>query len=129
MRQREWSSLAVVPSHPGLDVHAVANVLAATGRLHGERSVSVIDATGTQLSSLGRVTAAITAAVEKGDLVLVPVDAVSINPTTSALVRATSGGLLVVRLGDSELSSTRDLIELLGRERLVGSVVLDAELR
>ena len=41
-----WTSLALVPSHAGIDVLKVAEMLVATGRMQGERPVDLVNATG-----------------------------------------------------------------------------------
>jgi hypothetical protein len=45
------------------------------------------------------------------------------------VVRATSCALLVVRLGESLVTSARDVIEVVGRDRLIGSIVLNRRKR
>jgi hypothetical protein len=61
----------------------------------------------------------------RGDWVIVPVDAIDVNPSSVPIAQATSASLLVVRLGQSMLTSARNAIEVVGRERLLGSIVLD----
>ena len=60
----------------------------------------------------------------RGDWVIVPVDAIEVNPSSVPIAQATSASLLVVRLGESMLASARNAIEVVGRERLLGSIVL-----
>jgi hypothetical protein len=62
----------------------------------------------------------------RGECVVVPVDPISENPSAIPVLQATSAGLLVVRLGESHLGSARNIIEIAGRERLLGSIVLGA---
>ena len=124
-RKREWNSVAIVPSHAGVDVEEVAERLTETGRVHGERSVMLVNAIGVQLAAVNELIESIEAAAARGDLVVVPVDPISENPSTMAIVRAMSASLLVVRLGDSQIGAAQSVIDTIGRERLLGSVVLD----
>jgi hypothetical protein len=124
-RRREWNSLAIVPSHPGIDVKRVAERLAATGRVHGERPVSVVDSVGVELSNVGQVIDSVEALSDRGECVLVPVDPVAENPATLAIIRAMSATLLVVRLGESQLATVQHVIDTIGRERVLGSLVLE----
>jgi len=47
-REQDWSSLALVPGDASVDVGQVAETFAATGRLYGQRSVTVLDGQGVQ---------------------------------------------------------------------------------
>src|SRR3954454_7588429 len=51
-RHRQWTSLALVPSDASVDVDWMAEMLATTGRMRGERPVSVVKATNVQLEGL-----------------------------------------------------------------------------
>ena len=126
VQEREWTSLVLIPSHAGVDVARVAEMLATTGRLQGGRPVTVVNAIGMQIGTVGRTIDSLNAAVDRGDQVLVPVDPLSENPASIGIVRATGFAALVVQLGESEVSVTRDIVELIGRERILGSIVLDA---
>jgi hypothetical protein len=125
IRQQGWNSLALVPSYSGIDAKKVANAFAATGRMQGERQVSVIDATGVHLDSVQQVVEAVAAAVARGEWVIVPVDAIDDNPSAIAIVQAASSALLLIRLGESRLNAAKNALEAVGRERFLGSVVLD----
>ena len=124
-RQHGWNSLAIVPSHSGIDVLAIAKALAATGRAHGERPVGVINATGVQLENVQQVIATLGALPDRGESALVPVDPIDENPSAVAIVQAASAALLVVRLGESRLGPANLTLEMIGRNRFLGSVILD----
>ncbi|MEO6236664.1 MAG: hypothetical protein ABIQ52_06660 [Vicinamibacterales bacterium] len=125
IRQQGWTSLALVPSHSGIDAVKVAEAFAATGRIQGERPVKVINATGVHLEGVQHLIESVAAAVGRGEWVIVPVDAIAENPSAIAIVQAASAALLLVRLGESLLASAQNAIEAVGRERFLGSVVLD----
>jgi hypothetical protein len=125
IRQQGWTSLALVPSHPGIDVVQVAETLAATGRLQGEHPVHVVNGTGAQLENVQQVLESVATGTDRGDWVIVPVDAIAENPSAIALVQGTSAALLVLRLGESLLASAQGTLEAIGRKRFLGSVVLD----
>src|SRR4029453_7063776 len=74
IRRHDWNSLALVPSHPATDVVRVAETLAETGRVQGERPIIVINGTGVQLAGVQQVGEAIAANVARGDRVMVTVD-------------------------------------------------------
>src|SRR3954454_12028268 len=79
-RQQQWTSLALVPAAAGIHVGSAAAMLAATGCLHGERQVAVVDATGVQLGDVQHVIDSIVATAARGDWAIVPVDPIEENP-------------------------------------------------
>src|SRR6185436_4198366 len=97
----------------------------AVGRLHGERPVSLLNATHLPLESVQPRIESIGHMTTRGEWVIVAVDPVVANPGAVAIVRGTSAALLVVRLGESFLASARTTIDVVGRERFLGCVVLD----
>jgi hypothetical protein len=125
-RQENWQSLALIPSDHGVDVLRVAEALVAIGRQHGERKVNLLNATNLHLENVQDRIESMTGMTRRGEWVIVAVDPVVENPSAAAIVRAASAALLVVRLGESFLASSRAAIDTIGRERFLGSVVLDS---
>jgi hypothetical protein len=126
-RQHEWTSLGLVASEAGIDVSQVAETLAATGRMRGDRPVTVVNAIGVQLGDVNEMIDTIAATTARGEWAIVPVDPLEDNPAAIAILRATSAALLVVHLGESSLSSAHRVIESVGRDRMIGSIVLEGE--
>ena len=124
-RQEDWTSLAVIPSDTGVDIKRVAESMVAAGRQHGEKPVSLLNATGAELTDVRQLVDKLTAITARGEWVIVAVDPIADNPSVIPLVRAASAALLVVRLGESLLASAQAAIDAVGRSRFLGSVVLD----
>ena len=124
IRQQAWSSLAIVPSH-SMDVVKIAESLTETGRLQAERPVSLIDATGVELVNVQQVVGTLAGLAEKGESAIVAVDPIAENPTAVAIIQAASAAVLVVRLGESLLGPAHQTIDLVGRSRFIGSIVID----
>jgi hypothetical protein len=125
IKRHGWTSLALVPSHSGVDVLRIAETLGATARRQGERPVHVVNGTGIHLENVQKVIDAVGSGTARGDWVIVPVDAVTDNPSAIALVQASSSALLVIQLGESLLADSESTLDAIGRERFIGSVVLD----
>lgn len=123
-RHKSWSSLAIIPIDGSVDSGAVAESLVATGRLHGERPVSLLDARGVPVNGVRHLVDSLNVLNGRGNWVIVPVDPISENPSSVPIVQATSGALLVVRLGGSLLASGRAAIDAVGREHFLGSIVI-----
>jgi hypothetical protein len=126
-RHRDWNSLALVPSDSTVDVNRMADMLATTGRLHGERPVSVVNATGVQLEAVQHIVDSIAKIINHGERVIVPVDPVADNPAAIAILRACSAALLVVSLGQSLLAAAETTIEIVDRDKFIGGVVLEQD--
>jgi len=124
-RQDNWTSLAVIPSDTGVDIKQVAESMVAAGRQHGEKPVSLLNATGAELNDVRQLVDKLNAITARGEWVIVAVDPIADNPSVVPLVRAASAALLVVSLGESLLASAQAAIDTVGRSRFLGSVVLD----
>jgi hypothetical protein len=129
VRGQAWTSLALVPSNPGIDAARIAESLAAVGRVHAERPVTLINATGAEITNVQSVIDAIGASVARSERVIVAVGAITEQPGTVAIAQATSAVLLIVRLGESQLDAAQSTLLAVGRDRFLGSVVLDAQMQ
>jgi hypothetical protein len=123
-RQRDWSSLVLVPNDATVDIVPFAESLARTGRSHAEWPVRVINATGVQLADVQELVETISASTARGERAIVPVDPISDNPAAIAILHATSAALLIVSLGESLIAAAQTTIETVGRDRMIGSVVV-----
>jgi hypothetical protein len=124
-RQHGWNSLAIIPSEAAVDVGRVAESLVNTGRLCAERPVTLLNARGANMANVHDLVDSLGAMTGRGEWVIVPVDPIEDSPSAVPIVLATSAALLVVRLGESLLTSARVAIEAVGRERFLGSIVLE----
>jgi len=123
-REKDWSSLVLVPNDASVDIVPLAEALARTGRVHAEVPVKVINGTGVQLADVQQFIESISATTARGERVIVPVDPVSDNPSAIAILRAASAALLVMTLGESLMAAAQTTIEAIGRDRIIGSVVV-----
>jgi hypothetical protein len=126
-REHAWNSLAIIPSDSSVNARLVAESLVETGRVHGERPVSLLNGVGVQLAGVQQIVDAMGSMTGNGDWIIVPVDPISENPSAVPIVRAASAALLAVRLGTSYLGTARAAIDVIGRDRFLGSVVLGKE--
>jgi hypothetical protein len=129
VRSQAWTSLALVPSNAGINATRVAESLTAMGRVHAERPVTLINATGVEIANVQAVIDAIGASVSRGERVIVAVASISEQPSTVAIAQSASASLLIVRLGESQLDAAQSALLAVGRDRFLGSIVLDAHYR
>ncbi|WP_434385346.1 hypothetical protein [Melittangium boletus] len=122
-RQR-WSSLVVVPSHEGgSGVQAVQAILEVAAR-QSSAPLHFLDAEGLELGASQHVVSEMQAYVEQGDRVIVLIDSIVANPLGLEVALAAERALLCVTLGTSDYTSARRTLDLIGKERFLGSVTL-----
>jgi hypothetical protein len=122
--RHRWSSLVVVPSHEGGSGLQTAQAILEVGSRQGTTPIHFLDAEGLELGSAQHVVNEMLAYVEQGDRVVVLIDSVVSNPVGLEVALAAERALLCVTLGDSDFSSARRTLDLIGKERFVGSVTL-----
>jgi hypothetical protein len=122
---RPWSALTVIGSDTSADVSRVADVLASVGNRQGARSVRVVSALrATTPPEVQDIVKQLSDAPTAGDLILVPCDPLQANPAMLPILHATSGVVLVVRLGESRIASARKTVSTIGRDKLFATVTI-----
>jgi len=124
MLRYSWESLAIVPTEARIETHQLMETLVELGRQHGAKPIRSLNAIGVRLGDVQGVTESIRQMTEHGVSVVVSVDPLADNPAALPIACAVSGVLLVVRMGESLLTRAAESVAALGRERLIGSVVL-----
>lgn len=124
---RKWSSLAVVPSHPGISSLFVAQALCDVGKLHRQKPVHLVNAEGVHLVDASSFIDSLGDVAARGDIALVAVDSPLENQAAIPISRSAEAALLVVPLGESTFRNAQRTVELLGRERFIGSITLKSE--
>jgi|GEM_PF-1016760 len=119
-----WSSLVVVPSHEsGSGLQVVQAIIDVASR-QSSTPVHFLDAEGLEFGTAQHVVAEMMAYVEQGDRVVVLLDSVVANPVGLEVALAAERALLCVSLGTSDYTSARRTLDLIGKERFLGSVTL-----
>ncbi len=119
-----WSSLVVVPSHESGSGLQVVQAILEVANKQSSTPVHFLDAEGLELGAAQHVVAEMMAYVEQGDRVVVLLDSVVANPVGLEVALAAERALLCVSLGTSDYTSARRTLDLIGKERFLGSVTL-----
>jgi hypothetical protein len=102
----------------------VASALVDTARAYRLRPVRIVNGAGLPAQQLTPLLDELTAA-RGGELrTVVTLDDPRAAPSSAPLLVAADAALLLVRLGASELRSVEEAVALVGRERVVGCVVV-----
>jgi hypothetical protein len=124
--KKEWSSLAVLPSHPGGSAEPIAKALARVAALQKDSSIKLIDASGTDLAGASRLIIEMTSHVAQGGLAIVVLDSIISNPAGIPVALAADAALLTVELKQADIDTGRRTLELLGEAKFVGAVSHEA---
>lgn len=123
-QRHRWSSLVVVPSHEGGSAMQAAQAILEVGSRQSTTPIHFLDAEGLELGAAQHVVNEMMAYVEQGDRVVVLIDSIVSNPVGLEVALAAERALLCVKLGSSDFTSAKRTLELIGKERFVGSVTL-----
>jgi hypothetical protein len=121
--RKPWSCLAIVPADASVALGDVPELLLAVGQEHGARQVRLVNGRGAQLADVHRVVSSLRL-TSPSECVMVAVDAFADSPAAVPIVCAASAALLVVRVGESHMEAARQTVETIGRDRIIGAIVL-----
>jgi len=120
--QEEWWSIAVVPTDQSVSVQPVMQALARIGQLH---QVRLIDAQGVSVADGLKLSAMTGQIIGVGPRSVLAVDSVVESLSGVSVVNRVSKVLLVLRFGTSRLESVESTIRIVGRERILGCVLVE----
>lgn len=121
---RPWSSLVVVPASPGVSGLVVASALADVAKLHRAKPVQMVNAESTELVDANALIESVRHQTAKGELVIIAVGSLFENQASIPIARAADAALLCVELGGSDFHSAEKTLQMIGKERFLGSVNL-----
>jgi hypothetical protein len=123
-QRTEWRSLALVPVGEGISTAPIASELAEIGRTHLGGTVIAHDATKVSISSLRGELAMLSERAGCSHRALVALPPVLGSPAGLALAQAADGVILCVALGRSSIAEAQKIVAEVGRERVLGSVIV-----
>jgi len=126
VRQKNWSSLALVPGAVGAPADfalTIAVTLARIGMMHLGTPIQVADATTIPLVHLVQFTDELSRIKADGELALVALAPASENPITVSLAQAADACVLCVLLEAMSVADTRDTVVSIGSNRFIGQAV------
>jgi len=123
-QRRPWRSLAVVPACSSVNALEIARVLTILGRRHLGRRFLVADATQLSLRRLEDLKAVIRTRIEQDKCVIIATRPIAESAACLAIARSADAVLLTVVLGETSIKATNEVINDIGAERFLGSVIV-----
>ncbi len=120
---KPWNALAIVATDTTGDACRTAEILAAVAEQLG-KPVRVVSAVGATPVEARGIVEQVTTWASGGTHLLVACDSLRTNTSMLPVLQATSGVVLVVRLGESLLASAKRTVSAVGRERILATVTI-----
>lgn len=119
-----WKTLALIPIGEGLATPRLAAALAEVGRRHLGGTVVALDATKVSLSTLRSELSALTESARCAERAIVALPPLLGSPACLEIARAADAALLCIELGSSAAAEAEQILEEVGRLRVIGSVIV-----
>lgn len=123
-QRRTWRSLAVMAASKSVDTLPIAEMLAQIAWCYRGQPSCVFDLRDVSLRLAEYQVREAHAQVESGTRVLVALRSIGENPTAALIAREVDAVVLCVQLGKTELKAAENAIDEIGRDRVIGSIVV-----
>lgn len=124
VERREWRSLAVLSASKGLETVQVAELIAQLAWRYRGQPSSVCDLRDLSIRLIDYEIQEMRTQIESGARLVVALRSIFENPTATAVSRQTDAVLLCIALGETNLKAAEQSIAAVGRERVIGSILL-----
>jgi hypothetical protein len=132
LARHPWRSAVLVPADPAIRSDEAAHALAGIGRKLGFTQVSALVADQIEFATVGQLTSRVAAAQAPAadgaapPQIIVAIPPVVLQPLGVAVARAADTVVICLAVGQTSLEHVRHTIELVGRERIRGAMVVPA---
>jgi hypothetical protein len=126
IERREWRSIAVLGASRGLETIQVAELLAQLAWRYRGQPSNVLDLRDLSMRLIDHQVQEMREQVEAGTRLIVVLRSIFENATAGPVAKQADAVLLCVALGDTRFKKAEETIAAVGRERVLGTVVLHA---
>jgi hypothetical protein len=123
-QRREWRSLAVLAASSGVDTLPIAELLAQAAWAYRGQPSCVFDLRDLGLRLAGHQMHEVRAQMDAGASALIALRSTSENPTAVPVARQADAIILAIGIGKTRFKSAERTIAEVGRERVIGSIVV-----
>jgi hypothetical protein len=123
-QRRQWGSLAVVAARRALDTLPVAETFSKIAWWYSGEPSCVFDLRDLSLRLVEYQVSEVQAQVQSGARVIIALRSIFENPTAIPIARQADAVALCITMGSTDFKSAEETIEEIGRERVLGTIVL-----
>jgi hypothetical protein len=123
-QRREWRSLAVLAASSGVDTLPIAELLAHAAWAYRGQPSCVFDLRDLGLRLADFQMREVAMQIDGGVSVIIALRATSENPTAAAVARQADAVVLCIGMGETRFKSAERTINEVGRDRVLGSIVV-----
>jgi hypothetical protein len=124
IERRDWRSLAVLGASEGLETIHFAELLAQLAWRYRGQPSSVCDLRDLSMRLVDYQAQQMREQVESGVRLLVALRSIFENPTSAPIAAQSDAVLLCLTLGETNFKAAEETIAAVGRERIIGSILL-----
>jgi hypothetical protein len=124
MERREWRSLAVLSASKGLETVKLAELLAQLAWRYRGQPSSVYDLRDLTMRLVDYEAREMQSHLDSGTRLVVSLRSIFENPTAALIAKQADAVLIVIALGETNFRAAEETIAAVGRERVLGSIVL-----
>ncbi len=124
VERREWRSLAVVSAGGPVDTLAMAQLFARLSWRYSGRPTTLCDLRDLSTRLIDYQVREMKEMVQRGTRLVIALRTLRENPTSEAIARQADATLLCVVLGETDVDGAQQTVAAIGRERIVGSVLV-----
>ncbi len=124
LQRKPWRTLAVLAANEPSDTTAIAEVLAQIAWCYRGEPTTVLDLRDLSLRLAEYQMHEAQAQAESGVRVLIGLRSITENPASALIARETDAALLCVELGQTHLKSALQTVEEVGRDRILGTLLV-----
>ena len=124
-QSRDWHAFAILPADDGIPTMPVGQLVKAISARHGQDVIHVADLRGVQLQHTNAYLEVLRWHMYQGERVVLVLRSCFENPATPLLARAADCALLCVTMGTTRRARAAQTVDMIGKERFLGSVVVN----
>lgn len=128
VERRDWRSLAVLGASTAVETIQIAELLAQLAWRYRGKPSGVCDLRDLSMRLIDYEVREMQAQIDAGTRLVVALRSIFENPTAEPIAKQADAVLLCIALGETKLKSAEETIAAVGRERVLGSVVLKPRL-
>jgi hypothetical protein len=129
VEKKEWRSLAVVGAGGRVDTLGIAEVFAQLAWRYRGQPSTVCDLRDLSMRLVDYQVQEIRSQVESGMRLVIALRSIFENPTSAAIAQQADATVICIALGETGFRGAEETIAAIGRERVVGSILLRARNR